>query len=314
MKLEEDILKSLIQGSRYDSGKKNIYGTCPWCGGHEFGVSVKENHLFGCFRKSQCGVTGNIFKLLKKLGRQDLLKEEIIKLGEKLEFEIDKVKEEEVLELNTPTVKPPIGFRRISSNSYLESRGFTGFDKWQVGMTVLERRFKDRVIFLIREDGEVKGYLGRAIKDDMSPKYRNSENDFSKLLGGIDEIEEETHTLILVEGLLDKENTDKLLKLDNQSGVKCVCTFGAKISLIQIVKMKMFNIKKIILFYENDVIGVIQKHAFRLKQEFESVKIVLPPAGKDPGDITKKELTRCLEKEYSPMDFYRKKVNIIRLK
>lgn len=314
MKLEEDILKSLIQGARYDSSKKNIYGVCPWCGGNEFGISIKENHLFGCFRKSQCGVTGNIFKLLKKLGRQDLLKEEVVKLGEKLEFELGKKAGDEDLDINVATIRPPIGFRRVMSNKYLEDRGFTEFEKYEVGTTMLDRKFKDRTIFLIKEDGEVKGYLGRATKEGMQPKYRNSTSDFSKLLGGIDEIEEETQTLILVEGLLDKVNVDRLLKLDQQSEIKCVCTFGAKVSLIQIVKMKMFNLKNIILFYENDVIGAIQGYAFKLEKEFEKVEVILPPENSDPGDITEEELHKCMSKRFSPTSFYRKKVNIIRLK
>lgn len=313
MKLDTDILMSLIDDARFDMSRTNIYGKCPYCGGDEFGISVKDNHLFGCFRKSQCGETGNIYKLLKKIGRQDLLEEEVIKLGEKLEIELDK-KEEEEFNLSLPTIHPPIGFRRVTENQYLDERGFVDFDKYKVGVTKLDPKFKDRAIFLVEEDGELKGFLGRSIKDEIKPKYRNSKSDFAKLLLGMEEIEEETHTLILVEGLLDKVNVDRLLNLDQQSQIKCCCTFGAKVSLFQIFKMKMFDIKNIILFYENDVIGVIQKYAFKLEQEFEKVEIILPPKDKDPGDINKEEMDASLEKRYVPMDFYRKKLNIIKLR
>jgi len=315
MKLDLDILKSLIDGGHYDNDKNNIYGICPYCGGNEFGVSTKDNHLFGCFRKSQCGVTGNIYKLLKKIDREDLLEAEVIRLGEKLDIELDRNEKDETdYELTLPTINPPIGFRRVISNKYLEERGFTDFDKYKVGTTMLDKAYKDRIIFLVEEDGEVKGYLGRSINKDIKPKYKNSKSDFAKLLLGIEEIEEETHTLVLVEGLLDKANVDRLLKLDRQSEIKCCCTFGAKMSLFQIIKMKMFNVKNIILFYESDVIGVIQNHAFKLEKEFEKVDIILPPENEDPGSINEEEIQKSLEKKYSPMDFYRKKVNIIKLK
>jgi len=315
MKLENDILKSLIGGGRLDNTKSNVYGECPYCGGNEFGISTKDNHLFGCFRKSQCGETGNIFKLLRKIGREDLLKEEVIKLGEQLEIELGKKPGgEEDYDLETPKVSPPIGFRRVKANEYLENRGFTNFDKYVVGTTTLDKQYRDRVIFLIEEDGETKGFLGRGTNKDIEPKYKNSKSNFAKLLGGIEEITEETDTLILVEGILDKVGVDKLLKLDHQDKIKCCCTFGAKVSVYQILKMKMFDIKHIILFYEADVIGVIQNHAFKLEQEFGKVTIILPPEGKDPGDINEKEMQKSMEKRFSPVDFYRKKLNIIKLK
>jgi hypothetical protein len=315
MKLELDILKSLLEGPHFDHRKKNLYAKCPKCGFSEFGISIDDNHWFGCFRKSQCGFKGNIIGFLKYIGREDLLQEEVIRLGEKLDIDIDKKDGgEESYELSLPTINAPIGFRRVTSNKYLEERGFSSFDKYKVGMTTLDKAYRDRVIFIIEEDGEVKGFLGRGISDDIKPKYKNSSSDFAKLLGGVEEIEEDTHTLVLVEGILDKENLDKLMKFDEQSEIKCCFTFGAKVSIYQIIKMKMFNIKHIVLFYEGDVIGIIQKYAFELEKEFEKVSIVLPPEGKDPGSINVEEAEGSLFNKYSPMHFYRKKVNIIKLK
>ena len=47
--------------------------TCPFCGEDEFGVSLGEFHPFRCFRGSNCGEVGNIFKLLTHLDRRELL-------------------------------------------------------------------------------------------------------------------------------------------------------------------------------------------------------------------------------------------------
>lgn len=316
MKLSIDILKSLINNSFIDRDKDNIYGECPKCGFGEFGISTKDNHLFGCFRLNKCGFKGNIFTLLKHIDRQDLLEAEVIRLGDKLEFElIDGKREEEEkdYDLSLPTIKPPLGFKRIMSNEYLKNRGFNSFDKFKVGTTVIERSFRDRVIFLIEEEGEIKAYLGRGVNKEVKPKYKNSTSDFAKLLLGVEEVTEDTKTIILVEGLLDKENVDRQLKLDDQDEIKCCCTFGAKISIWQILKMKMCGIEDIILFYENDVIEKIQNYAFVLKQEFEKVQIILPPENKDPGDMTLNEIKESLLVKYDPVSFFRKKMPIITL-
>ena len=93
MKLKLETLKSLLPNSFLDYHKENLMGICPWCGVNEFGVSLKDNHTFNCFRKKRCGETGNIYKLLKKLNRLDLLGNngiESIKYDARLENIIEK--------------------------------------------------------------------------------------------------------------------------------------------------------------------------------------------------------------------------------
>lgn len=314
MKLELDILKSLINNSYVDRDKRNVYGECPNCGHSEFGISTKDNHLFGCFRLSKCGFKGNIYTLLRKIERLDLLEEEIVRLDEELKVELgEEIEKESTPILELPKINPPLGFRRVYENEYLDSRGFKGYHRHKVGVTKIERKFRDRVIFLIEEGGEVRGFLGRSINDSKKPKYKNSSSDFSKLLYGIEEVNENTHTVILVEGLLDKDNVDEELKLDKQDEIKCCCTFGAKISATQILKLKICDIDNIILFYENDVIDKIQNYAFTLDREFKTVRIALPPQDKDPGNMKLSEFQVALSNTYSPVEFFRKKIKIINL-
>lgn len=315
MKLELDILKSLINNGYTDRDKRNVYGECPNCGHSEFGISTGDNHLFGCFRLSKCGFKGNIYTLLRKIERLDLLEEEVIRLDEELNIELkeDRKQTEEIFAFELPKIDPPLGFRRIFENKYLDSRGFKGYDRHKVGITKIEPKFKDRVIFLIEEEGEIRAFLGRGVNDSIKPKYRNSSSDFSKLLYGLEEINEDTNTVILVEGLLDKDNTDEQLKLYQQDEIKCCCTFGAKISTIQILKLKICGVKRIILLYENDVIDKIQNYAFILNREFEKVEIALPPENKDPGNMKLSEFQLSLKNTYNSVEFFRKKMKIINL-
>ena len=93
MKLKLETLKSLFPNSFLDYHKENLMTQCPWCGISEFGISLKDNHTFNCFRKAKCGETGNIYKLLKKIDRVDLLGFdgiESIKYDERLENIIEK--------------------------------------------------------------------------------------------------------------------------------------------------------------------------------------------------------------------------------
>lgn len=329
MKLSSDQLKLLFPNSFLDYGKQNLMAECPWCNFSEFGIELADNHRFNCFRKKNCGETGNIFKLLKKLGRFDLLSHdgiESIKYDERLENIIEK-KIELSLDLTIETIEPPLGWKRIYSDYYLESRDFDSFDKFEVGKTKLFRKLRDHVVLLIRDRGEVKGYVARIAKTKLElkameeslghkvPRYQNSKTDFTKLLGGYDEITNETDTIILVEGMFGKEAVDRHLKLDNQGRVKCNCTFGAKLSPEQIFKLQLKGIKHIILFFDIDVINKIKKYTMEYLNEFESVRIIhTNNKDKDPADLTYEEMIKVYNNLIDPIEFYFDKIQVLNLK
>lgn len=333
MKLDVAVLKDILTNAAIDDRGKNIMAKCPWCGHNEFGVSINNGHPFGCYRKKACGITGNIFKLLKKLGRLDLLSKGTskVKYSDKLENIIEK-KAQEDIDISLPTIDVPLGFKRIMSSFYLESRGFSSFDKYEVGTTRLMGKLKDYVIFLVREDGELKSYISRSTKSSLEikqiegktgkkiPRYSNSKTDFTKLLVGYDEITENTGTVILVEGLFGKENVDRLLELDDQEVIKCCSTSGAKISKEQIFKLQLKGISHVILFFDYDVINKIKKHAVELMSEFESVSIVssslkhVDGTYKDPADLNLDEMMSAFNDQKDPINFCLHKIQVINLK
>lgn len=332
MKLNIDILKTLIENSSLDYRKKNVIGKCPYCGGDEFGISIDVNHKFGCFRKSKCGETGNIFKLLKKLNRLDLINQKVEQsiTSNVLENVIISKESKQILN-ELPEISIPIGFKRTNSNPYLNERGFQYEDyiKYEVGTTKLDSKLKDYVIFIIRDlKKRPVAYVGRHTKSKEElkkiesllgkrvPRYKNSESDFQNLLFGDHECTLGTDTAILVEGLFAKRKVDEALKLDYDEKVKCLCTFGAKISSNQILKLHLLGIENIILCYDPDVIGHIKKYSLQLLEEFSNVKIasLIRFPGKDPADLSTEELWSVFENLESVINFQLNTIQILNLR
>lgn len=329
MQLPVEVLKSLIENSSLDYRKKNVVGKCPWCGGEEWGISVGENHRFGCYRRSKCGETGNIFKLLKKLNRLDLLRDpDNVTISSSTYLEnIFETTERILSEL--PEIQPPIGFRRVKSHPYLIDRGFTDedFTTYEIGITKLDSKLKDYVIFLIRQKGRLVAYVARFTKSKEEIKqieestgkrilrYKNSSTDFESLLLGYDEITKNTKTVILVEGLFGKRNIDEKLQLHIQEQIKCLCTFGAKISDTQLLLLHLVGINDIILLYDPDVVQYIKKYSARLSDEYESVRVgLITQEDKDPADLSEEEVVQVLSELKDVLNFQINTVQILNLK
>lgn len=310
MKLQLNILKDLINDSYIDG--KNVHGQCPYCGGNEFGISIDDGHLWGCFRKKKCGESGNIFKLLKHIGKTDLLSKPLINIREKLENSLNKPQQEtNPLDLTLPTVTPPVGFKRIYSNIYLEGRGFNQYEKYKIGVTSLNRKLNKYIVCLIEQFGEIKGYIARYVgdsNDKHTPKYRNSVTDFSKLLFGYDDVNDKD-TVILVEGVFDKWNIDKFIASKNK--VKCCSTFGARVSKYQIELLHRKSVNNIVILYDPDVIEITKKYVAQLYSEFDKVRVGFVKENKDAGEINKEEFDETMLSLYNPISFYASKIGSV---
>jgi DNA primase len=330
MTLTVEELQRLIGESHLDVRKKNLYGTCPKCGGDEFGVSLSENHRFGCFRKKECGFQGNIFSLLGYLGKSIYEVKPGFTPRAKLENKL-LINEVEELDLKLDDMKLPFGFKRIAQNDYLDSRGFTqsDYEKYKPGYSLIDPRFKDYLIFPVEQYGSNKAYVARSnktkeeiteyntlhkLKGDGKKIYRyvNSTSDFSKILLGINEFTENTTTAILVEGLFDKRNTDDKLGLEDQEEVKCVCTWKCAVSPEQVYLLQQYGIDTIILLYDPDVVDEIKKTAFELEKYF-NVWVGFNAGGFDPGDMTKPMFDDMLETLKTPSQFSTSRVAVQKL-
>jgi hypothetical protein len=318
-KISDEDLKSIL--GKVKLGSRNHYiSDCPLCGKNGHFYIQRDTQLWDC---KKCGEEGNIIKLLVAVNKLFLLGEyksidrnKITLLTEISEFE-------EEIDVETPERKKPVGFKRVYSDKYLENRKINSdnFHKFDIGYTDLKPSLKDYVIFLIKEESEVKGYVARLnwSKEKIKkyeketgikkPRYRNDKGaKFSNLLFGYDEINENTNTLILVEGLIDKITLDNILCLDEQDEIKCCATFGKKISQFQILKMLSKNLKKIILIFDDDAIPEMKKYGSILSNFFQ-VEMTYT-IGKDINDSSEEDVINMFDRLMSVEKFNRRAVKI----
>lgn len=297
MKLTKRQLELLLQDAHLSVDGRNLYAKCPKCGHHEFGISLSQNHRFGCFRKSKCGFAGNIKTLLRFLGREDILNDkESVSIFESIELNFAKKKKN----VELPTIEPPFGWKRQYDNDYLKSRGVTNFqfEKYKIGTSLFKKGY---VTILIEMNNEVKGYITRSYKSKLwhdkygGRRYDNSLTDFSKLLMGYDEvIRDETVTVILVEGFLDKLSVDTHLELDYSNWIKCCCTFGGKISNDQLRLLRHKGVRQLIVLFESDIREITRGLGEEASIYFD-VKIGQLPIGKDPNEMSVIETMEVIE-------------------
>lgn len=312
---------SVLTGAK-KSGRKGWYSAkCPYCGKEEhLGVVFTETISFNCFR---CGEKGTAWKLLKFLGKLFLIKKEkLINIFQPLEvktFEKVKISKEDFI---LPKKSKPLGFKRCLENDYLINRGLSQFqvERYEWGITNLESKYKNYILLLLYFENKLIGYIGRttlqeneikkieSLEGKKYKRYINSiDTDFSRYLFGIEDIKEQTKTVILVEGIFDKLNIDNLLQLDDSDDLKCLSCFGKKISEDQIFLLQKKNIKNIIFLYDKDAIHESKKYAIQLLKFF-NVKVAYCTK-KDPGDLVFDQLSEILNKVEDPINFSINKVH-----
>jgi hypothetical protein len=294
--------------AKLDGGRKNlIVPTCPYCGkqGGKFGIFVgaetekKKLFMSHCF---SCGhTTKDINQLLDDIGRPDLKVEETASFDPLEVPEFFGVEEDEIDD-ELEEVEMPEGYKRCYKNRYLKSRGFEfeDYDYFPVGTTRgLNFKFDDYVIFPIIDNGKAVGYVSRHIwsKADIDEynnrakrngkyqirRYNNSlENDFIKLLYNYDTvIEDETDTVIIVEGIFDVISLTRKLDLYENNRVSVVATFGKKISDTQIYKLQSKGVRTVVIGYDSDAMEAINKAANQLNEYFDVYIAKIDSDGKD---------------------------------
>lgn len=280
------------------SGKNLIVPECVWCGhgGGKMGIYIgKETdrkklfmaHCFSCGRSTQ-----TLEQLLTEIGRTDLIVTETFDFNAEQQGTGFSFMEDDTKEIDDAlcVVELPEDYKRTHFNKYLKKRGFTedDYEYFPVGTTRnLNFKFDDYVIFPIIDNGDIVGYVSRhtwdkADIDEYNRKarhagkyqimrYRNStENDFVRLLYNYDAIiEDETDTVIIVEGVFDAIALTRKLNLYDNKQIAVTATFGKKISDVQIYKLQAKGVKTVILGYDGDAVEAIKKTAEQLNEYFD---------------------------------------------
>lgn len=302
---------------------------CPKCGkSDKFGINISnKGGGVHCFK---CDYSNNILNFLKSINKQYLVSfEHDVSFKTKI---VDPFLEKEAIEVNNKLIKLPRGFNRIFYSEYLNERGFQDYqyDKYCVGETnhFLEKKLHNYLIFQIFNDNKLVGWIARSkyskdwhennlIKfkkgeEELYLRYRNSSNtDFVNILGNYDDINKNTHTVILVEGLFDSTNVENLLKLNFQDEIKCCFTFGNKVSNNQIeLLLKKPNIENIILMYDENTINQCKIYGARLSKYFNVDIAEIKDKNVDPGNMTKNYILNTLINKKNFLYFYNSRLNV----
>lgn len=304
---------------------------CPWCGrgGEKFGIRFNEagnGFVCHCF---YCGVKKNSYEYLKALDRIDLLKFNYeASLKTKL-TELVEEKEEEKEDLKVKKVKLPMRLERLENFPYLDERRFLPFHykEFEPSITnsILEKDLKGYIIFKLKMEGEVVAWLARsqhsyewhkkeleeAKKEGRKPKlrYENSRTDFTKIVGGYDDITENTKVVILVEGLFDKVGIDNILDTPNDETTRCCFLFGNSISKEQIALLKLKkSIETVILCFDDGTEMQSKSAGLMLAPHFHTKIAHLTRPGVDPGDMDLEYFIEVLDRLEDPIEYYVSKI------
>ena len=293
-KIDDNDLQSILLNPKLNRRGQYICD-CPFCGKERHFYISKQTQLFDC---KKCGEYGSIYKLLKALDKSYLLggptvedREVITSIRKMIQEEAG---EDEVQLTELPEVLMPAGWKvAVSGIKYLRDRGVTSVDcrRYNIGQTRLFRKYKNYILMPVYDGGIIRGFVGRYGAKQVPEnrlRYNNSVGTvFSQLLYGYDEITTNTLTVILVEGIFDKIAVDKFLDLWSSEEIKCVCTFGKKISREQVEKLKIKGVSNVVLLYDFDALKDIKKYGLELENDFVTAITY----------TTKKDIDECSEEE-----------------
>lgn len=327
---KEEIISELNLTSFGNQGfYQNKNEVCPFCGkGGKWGIVFDENRsgIFHCFK---CSEKASLYDFLKKIGRLDLSR---VKYEKTLNQTLSKIfKEEEENQITNedlPEITLPIRLKPIEKDEYLDGRGWQKrhYDQFEPSYTnsPLEKKLQNYIVFKIKQKGAIVAFLARSryskewhkknLEDykkgetNLVLRYVNSETNFTKILGAYDEVPYGTDTVIIVEGLFDYINIDRLLRLDKEPTIKCCFSFGNSFSVEQIKLLKEKDVKRVILMYDYDTIKESKSYSLKMMKEFKVQVACIQDEGIDPGNMTLKYLLKVLDNLTDPINFYKDKL------
>ena len=214
-----------------------------------------------------------------------------------------------------------LGFAKNSWNDlcdYIEFKGYNKDDLENIGLIKKSSKgnyydkYRNRIIFpIINHFGNVIGFGGRAIGDEM-PKYLNSpESDIFKKrynLYGLNIYKKQKGTdIILVEGYMD------VIALNNYGIDYAVASLGTALTLEQAKLIKRYS-ENVYICYDRDSAGInATEKAIEIFLEVDvKAKIITLDEGLDPDDFIKEYGKESfLSRKSDALDVYNYKYNKI---
>lgn len=166
---------------------------------------------------------------------------------------------------------------------YLTERGFSldTIKFFDIGYS----EKKGRLVIPCRdEDFHVIGFIGRAVRDDIQPKYLYSKNFPRKSVLFNLQNAKKSRSVIVVEGSLDA------MKIHQAGHANVVATLGAAVTKEHMALLNRF-FDKIIIFSDNDYAGfVMRDHIIDGCYDKDLYVVVYDDDLHDPGDMTSEEI------------------------
>ncbi len=270
-------------------------------------VTDDEPSLARCF-SFNCGFKGSFYRMLSECAEAKGNPHDLLAVLEKIapteKFTIEasqkrslKRHEEEVDAMRRPSIRsedrdlmPEGRFNRYANSvpSYIKKRSLTieTCKAWGLG----HDKKRGCLVFPVRRhDGKLIGLSGRYYIPDPPRKYHNYAGlDKTRYLYGEHMLEME-QPVIVTEGQIDAILTWQHL------GIPTVASLGEGFSLNHVRTICAFNPPVVYLFLDNDQAGrmAAEKIEFQLRGRLP-VKIMLPPLGMDPGELTQEEAEEAL--------------------
>ena len=270
---------------------------CPNCGDdpdYHLGVNL-ERGTFNCWR---CGITGNFVKLVRLLEGVSL--KTALRIANSWRIEGDPLVENDekppIKELRLPPYSYP--FRSLNGNPlgrkalrYLVEHRKFSFSEIKDFYYCTGGSFAYRIVIPVYRNGKLVNYLGRSW-NGREPKYLNCPNDeaivpLSELVYPVNVLTNDF--LVLTEGVFDALRV----------GVNAVALFGKRrrLSDAQIEEIAKVKPKNLIIMFDSDAEEDAEALGEFLWLYLPNVRIfvVVPDGGKDPADLTRKEILTTIK-------------------
>lgn len=298
---------------------------CPFCGrGGKNGLMLNPNG--GVYHCWYCNAKKPLKEYLKAIDRMDLAKFSYEKsIKEKL-FSV--APEEEMSEeenLKARKVEMPQRLQPLVNDSYLNERGFKEhhYNQFEPSFTsfFMEKDLHNYIIFKLKMNGEEVAWLARSRysyewhkrnleeskESGKKPKlrYENSKTDFTKIVGGYDNVTDKTEIVILVEGLFDSIGIDNLLCTEEDESIRCCFLFSNSISREQILLLKKKpSLHTVIVMFDDNTEEQSKSAGLMLSKHFNTKIAHLTRKGVDPNDMDIKYFNEVMDKLEDPINFY----------
>lgn len=280
----------------WDRGPNRSIGSisirCPWCGNADpsHHLSIDESTgAYYCFRRPRDHYGRSAAFLLKALGASASLVDQLVKRREKpRNMEKSAASSLNSVFVNWDRFAPAA--ENIKMRAYLEERGFddaarvaqkfdlryAGYGKWA-----------DRLLIPLRENGQVRGFTGRAIRPNLEPKYKMHAPGHLMYVPAIPDF---AQALVVVEGPMDA------LKIAYACPYLLpVALTGLALSPLRIHRIVEMaeRISSVLFVLDNDqprsvVYSMIDELEAALRRKVQRVSV--PGNAKDPGELELKDI------------------------